>query len=293
MAQQRGIGHCAFALPALSVDDIAYGYGLVDTGHIRRVLRLGRRQGCDGGHAAVLKVASQHLVEENGLPAGSESNRSSRCELNPAKVSELGEGQGQHLYLDVAPGQVSGQLAREKVCIRAREVDIAIEVDPHRIDRIPPALDSLGLVYENVSAALIRQAPANVIIELVLGLDARVLAFQVDAHEAAAGDPFGLDGHPNKVEKARFTAPAYARDHLDEVGVAKEHRLFEVSVAAFQSVALQEMLLKLKSSFTFGSIITSRRKRSQEPISKDIGQNVCVSVGRCLQEESPAPSRPA
>lgn len=93
--------------------------------------------------------------------------------------------------------------------------------------------------------------------------------------------------------EARFTAPAYARDHLDEVGVAKEHRLFEVSVAAFQSVALQEMLLKLKFSFTFGSIITPRRKRSQEPISKDIGQNVCVSVGRCLQEESPAPSRPA
>ena len=47
------------------------------------------------------------------------------------------------------------------------------------------------------------------------------------------------------------------------------------------------MPLKLKSSFTFGSIITPRRKRSQEPISKDIGQNVCVSVGRCLQEESP------
>lgn len=47
------------------------------------------------------------------------------------------------------------------------------------------------------------------------------------------------------------------------------------------------MLLKLKSSFTFGSIITPRRKRSQEPISKDIGQNVCVSVERCLQEESP------
>ena len=93
--------------------------------------------------------------------------------------------------------------------------------------------------------------------------------------------------------EARFTAPAYARDHLDEVGVAKEHRLFEVSVAAFQSVALQEMLLKLKFSFTFGSIITPRRKRSQEPISKDIGQNVCVSVGRCLQEESPAPSQPA
>lgn len=93
--------------------------------------------------------------------------------------------------------------------------------------------------------------------------------------------------------EARFTAPAYARDHLDEVGVAKEHRLFEVSVAAFQSVALQEMLLKLKFSFTFGSIITPRRKRSQEPISKDIGQNVCVSVGRRLQEESPAPSRPA
>ena len=116
---------------------------------------------------------------------------------------------------------------------------------------------------------------------------------QSTARKAAAGDSFGLDGHPDKVEKARFTAPAYARDHLDEVGVAKEHRLFEVSVAAFQSVALQEMLLKLKSSFTFGSIITPRRKRSQEPISKDIGQNVCVSVGRCLQEESPAPSRPA
>ena len=245
------------------------------------MLRLGRRQRCDGGHAAVLKVASQHLVEENGLPAGSESNRSSRCEFNPAEVGELGEGQGQHLYLDVAPGQISGQLAREKVCVRAREVDVAIEVDPHRIDRILPALDSLGFVYENVGAALVRQAPANVIIELVLGLDARALAFQVDAHEAAASDPFGLDGDPDEAEKARLAAPAYARDHLDEVGVAKEHRLLEVSVATFQSVALQEMLLKLKSSFTFGSIITPRYKKSQEPISKDIGQNACVSVGRC------------
>lgn len=177
MAQQRRIGHCAFALPALSVYDIAYGYSLVDTGHIRRVLRLGRRQGCDGGHTAVLKVASQHLVEENRLPAGSESNRSSRCELDPAKVNELGEGQRQHLYLDVAPGQISGQLTRKKVCIRAREVDVAIEVDPHRIDRILPTPDSLGLVYKNVGAALIRQAPANVIIELVLRLDACTLAF--------------------------------------------------------------------------------------------------------------------
>ena len=92
---------------------------------------------------------------------------------------------------------------------------------------------------------------------------------------------FPLDGHFDEAKEARLAAPAHARDHFDEIGVAKEHRLLEVSVAALQSVALQEMLLKLKLSFTFGSITTPRRKRSQEPNPKDIGQNVCVSVGRC------------
>ena len=68
---------------------------------------------------------------------------------------------------------------------------------PHCVDRILPAIDSLGLVYENVGATLVRQAPANVIVKLVLRLDARTLAFQVDAHKAAASDSFRLDGHPN------------------------------------------------------------------------------------------------
>lgn len=92
---------------------------------------------------------------------------------------------------------------------------------------------------------------------------------------------FPLDGHFDKTKEARLAAPAHARDHFDEIDVAKEHRLLEVSVATFQFVALQEMLLKLKFNFTFGSTITPRRKRSQEPISKDISQNACVSVGRC------------
>ena len=197
MAQQVRVGHRAFALPALAVDDIAHGDGLVDAGHVRRVLRLGRREGRNGWHAPVLKVTSKHVVEENGIPLGSESHRTSRYELDSAEVSELGEGQGQHLYLYVAPGQIGGQLAREKIRVRAREVDVAIEVDPHRVDRILPALDSLGLVYENVGASLVRQAPANVIIKLVLRLDARTLAFQVDAHKAAASDSLGLDGHPD------------------------------------------------------------------------------------------------
>ena len=197
MAQQGRVSHRTFALPALTVDNITHGDGFVDAGHVRRVLRLGRREGCDGWHAPVLKVTSKHVVEENGIPLGSESHRSSRYELDSAEVGELGEGQRQHLYLYVAPGEIGGQLAREKIRIRAREVDVAIEVDPHCVDRILPAIDSLGLVYENVGATLVRQAPANVIIKLVLRLDARTLAFQVDAHKAAASDSFRLDGHPN------------------------------------------------------------------------------------------------
>lgn len=80
-----------------------------------------------------------------------------------------------------------------------------------------------------------------------------------------------------------------ASTRVNELGEGQRQHLY-LDVAPGQ---ISEMLLKLKSSFTFGSIITPQRKRSQEPISKDIGQNVCVSVGRCLQEESPAPSRPA
>lgn len=62
---------------------------------------------------------------------------------------------------------------------------------------------------------------------------ARAVVFQADAHGAAAGNPFGLNGNPDEVEKARLAAPAHACDHLDEVGIAKKHRLLEVSVAAF------------------------------------------------------------
>ena len=173
---------------AAAARDIAGSVERLD-GYVRLLIEASRGSG--GAET------SKHVVEENGIPLGSESHRSSRYELDSAEVGELGEGQGQHLYLYVAPGEIGGQLAREKIRIRAREVDVAIEVDPHCVDRILPAIDSLGLVYENVGATLVRQAPANVIIKLVLRLDARTLAFQVDAHKAAASDSFRLDGHPN------------------------------------------------------------------------------------------------
>ena len=48
--------------------------------------------------------------------------------------------------------------------------------------------------------------------------------------------------------------PSRARAYLDEVGVTKEHRFLEVSITAFQSIAFQELLLKLESHFGFGSI---------------------------------------
>lgn len=223
------------------------------------------------GMPPVLKVTSKHIVKENGVPLRGESHRPSRCKLDPAEVSELGEGQGQHLYLYVAPGQIGGQLAREKIRVRAREVDVAIEVDPHRIDRILPAIDSLGLVYEDVGAPLVRQAPANAIVKLVFRLDARTLAFQVDAHKTAASDPLGLDGYPDKVEKARLATPAHARNHLDEVGVTEEHCLLEVPATVPEPAALQELLLKLESGYTFRSIITLGHKMSKERTSRRIG----------------------
>lgn len=91
MAQQRGIGHRALTLTALVVYDVVHGYCLINAGHVRRVLRLGRFQGCNSGHAPVLEVASQHLIEEDGLPAESNPDRPSRCEFDTAEVGEFGE----------------------------------------------------------------------------------------------------------------------------------------------------------------------------------------------------------
>lgn len=40
--------------------------------------------------------------------------------------------------------------------------------------------------------------------------------------EPRPANPFGLNGNPDEVEKARLAAPAHACDHLDEVGIAKK-----------------------------------------------------------------------
>lgn len=53
-----------------------------------------------------------------------------------------------------------------------------------------------------------------------------------------------------------------ASTRVNELGEGQRQHLY-LDVAPGQ---ISEMLLKLKSSFTFGSIITPRRKRSQEPI---------------------------
>lgn len=62
--------------------------------------------------------------------------------------------------------------------------------------------------------------------------------------------------------------PSRARAYLDKVGITKEHRFLEVSITAFQSIAFQELLLKLESDYTFGSFITLRHKISKERTSR-------------------------
>ena len=83
----------------------------------------------------------------------------------------------------------------------------------------------------------------------------------VDAHKAAVSDSSRLDDHPDQVEKARLAASAHSRDHLDEVGVTKEHRLLEAPVAVLEPATLQELLQKLGYHFTFGSIKPPRHRR--------------------------------
>ena len=68
-----------------------------------------------------------------------------------------------------------------------------------------------------------------------------------------------------------------------------------VLFVVFQSVAFQEMLLKLESYFTFGSIKTPRHNKSQELISRRIDQVAYVSakrLGSPLNRRWPAIARP-
>lgn len=62
--------------------------------------------------------------------------------------------------------------------------------------------------------------------------------------------------------------PSRARAYPDKVGITKEHRFLEVSITAFQSIAFQELLLKLESDYTFGSFITLHHKMSKERTSR-------------------------
>lgn len=55
----------------------------------------------------------------------------------------------------------------------------------------------------------------------------------VDACKAAVSDSSRLGGHPDQVKRARLATSAHSRDHLDGVGVTKEHRLLEVSNGRF------------------------------------------------------------
>lgn len=83
-------------------------------------------------------------------------------------------------------------------------------------------------------------------------------------------DFMALEEKVPRAHDANLAAPAHARNHFDEVGVTEEHRLLEVPVAVPEPVALQELLLKLESDYTFRSTVTPRHKMSKERTSRRI-----------------------
>ena len=143
--------------------------------------------------------------------------------------AELPERQRQHPDLYVPTGQQRGYLRGEEMRIRARDVYVAIDVDPQRIDDPLPPSDILDLVqyYVEPPEVLFRN---NLIVEYrSVAVSVVPDGFHVIVEDVRVRDPVFLQQFDVLLQQRGFPASSDAGDDLDHVLVLEPQKLIEVA----------------------------------------------------------------
>lgn len=152
-------------------------------------------------------------------------------------LAVLAEVQRLHLEFDVAPGNLSGQLAGKQVGVRAGDEDGEATFGAELVEYIFEALDVLYLVDEKVLRPRNAEQGLDEGLELLWGLHGSVsVSVEVEIRDMVVIDAFGPELFGDALHEAGLSAAADPGDHLDHPVVMVEAAdLFQIVFSGKQA----------------------------------------------------------